>query len=100
MKRISATWEGVICLDTDEGYVECPAKFDIEGEEYPAEPYSWGGSRGTELEIGAELISAQFGGLKLDRYMVEAITGAAHLMSQEDDMVDQFADAYRAGDVE
>ena len=98
MSRISSSWTGFIVLNTEQGYVECPAKFDIEGEEYPAEPYSWGGSRGMELEIGAELISAQLGGLTLDRDMVEAITGKDDLASQENSIANKYAEAFRMGD--
>lgn len=34
-------------------YAERVACFEIDVEEYPAEPYSWGGSRGTEREATA-----------------------------------------------
>ena len=51
-----------------------------------------------ELEIGAELISAQFGGLTLDRDMVEAITGKDDLASQENSIANKYAEAFRMGD--
>ena len=98
MTRISSTWQDTLTLDTEEGYVECPAEFDIEGEKYPAEPYSWGGWRGTEVEVGAELLSARFGGLALTRDMVETITGKAHLERQEDSIAQAFIEAYRMGE--
>ena len=51
-----------------------------------------------ELEIGAELISAQLGGLTLDRDMVEAITGKDDLASQENSIANKYAEAFRMGD--
>jgi len=97
--RISTTWMGEITLDTHEGCVECPAEFDIEGEEFDAEPYSWGQSRGKEIEVKAELLWARFGDLKLDRDMVEKITGKAHLELQEEGIADDYSNAHEAGDI-
>ncbi len=97
MTRISDTTDAPLILDTEEGSLECPAAFGIEGGEYPAEPYSWGGSRGTEIEIGAELLAARFGGLTLSRDMVEAIIGKDNLRAQEDAVADAYADAVRTG---
>lgn len=36
--------------------VEAEAEWRLDCEEYPAEPFSHGGSRGTELEVSAHLI--------------------------------------------
>jgi len=74
--------EAEICLDTDQGYAECQAVFDMTGEEGRFDIY-----------VKAELVSAQFGGLKLDRYQVASITGADHLKDQEKKIADQFADS-------
>lgn len=39
---------------------------ELETETYPAEPYSWGGSRGSETEITSmEIVGVQVGGLTL-----------------------------------
>lgn len=92
MARITNTHAGTITLDTPEGYCECPATFDVEGERYPAEPYSWGGSRGYEVEARAELLTAQLGGLLLGRSQVEAIIGPDALRAQEDRAADMFLD--------
>ena len=40
--------------------------FEVETETFPAEPYLWGGSRGTETEItGIDITGVQVGGLVL-----------------------------------
>lgn len=40
--------------------------FEVETETFPAEPYSWGGSRGEETEItGIDITGVQVGGLVL-----------------------------------
>lgn len=40
--------------------------FEVETETFPAEPYSWGGSRETETEItGIDITGVQVGGLVL-----------------------------------
>lgn len=55
-----------IDLYTDFGPLEgVPATFDVEVETFPAEPYSWGGSRGTETEVSARFKSMQLNGLTL-----------------------------------
>ena len=76
MSRISSSWTGFIVLNTEQGLLNALPNSTLRARNTPPSLYSWGGSRGMELEIGAELISAQFGGLTLDRDMVEAITQA------------------------
>lgn len=51
-------------------FEDIPAIFDVEVEEYPAEPYSWGESRGTETEIRATLKFAQLAHIKLTPEMI------------------------------
>lgn len=97
MTRITSTWEGTLVLDLDEGYLECPAIFDIEGDEYPAEPTSWGTARGTEVEVKAELISAIIGGLTVDRATVEKIA-ADQIGEQENAAAEMYTEAYSAGE--
>ena len=43
-----------------------PAEFDV--DTYPAEPFSWGGSRGKETVV--ELAHIKLGSLKLDRFQL------------------------------
>jgi len=95
MSRISGTVKDIITIETDEGSIECPAEFDVEGEEYIAEPYSWGESRGTELELSAELVSAQFGGLALTRDMVAKIIGGSALARIEDSAASSYSEKFR-----
>ena len=61
MTTITIDLDGMIYVED----VEC--EFDIEIETYEAEPYSWGGSRGTETEIDATLKSVKLGGLTITR---------------------------------
>ena len=96
--RYSTTYDATIILDTDEGYVECPAKFDIEGEECPAIEYSSGQSRGNENFAKAELISAILGNLELDRGQCVAATGAEHIAWQEARVAEQYLEAISMGD--
>lgn len=40
--------------------------FEVDTETFPAEPYSWGGSRGDETEItDVDIVGVQVGGLVL-----------------------------------
>lgn len=80
--RISTEHTDTIVIE-EGGYLEAVAVFDIEGEEYPAEPFSWGGSRGTETEVTAELISARIGNLSLSRAQVSDMIGEDVLQRQE-----------------
>lgn len=58
--------ETQIDLDTDFGYLEgVPAVFDVEVVEYPAERFSWGGSRGTERAVSARFQKLNLNGLTL-----------------------------------
>ena len=58
--------ETQIDLDTDLGYLEgVPAVFDVEVEEHPAEPYSWGESRGNERAVSARFKQLNLNGLTL-----------------------------------
>lgn len=80
--RISEKYTATIVIEED-GMIEPVAVFDIEGEEYPAEPFSWGGSRGTEREATAELISVKIGNLSLSRSQVSDMVGEEELQRQE-----------------
>ncbi|MDB2578767.1 hypothetical protein N9Y00_06980 [Tateyamaria sp.] len=58
--------ELLVDVDTDFGFLEgVPAVFDIEVKKYPAEPFAWGESRGTETEVSACFKSVQLNGLTL-----------------------------------
>lgn len=63
-------------LDTPFGYLEgVPAVFDVNVEKYPAEPYSWGGSRGTETSVAARFKEIRLGELTLRENEVAAWLG-------------------------
>ena len=96
--RYSTTYDATITLDNGEGCVECPAQFDIEGEECPAIEYSSGQSRGNENLAKAELISAMLGDLKLDRNQCAAATGADHVAWQEAQVAEQYLEDVSMGD--
>lgn len=97
MSRISMEWETELAIDVAQGYMECPAVFDIDCDEYPAESFSWGGSRGTEISCAAELIEVQLGATKLPRDTIEAIVGREPLLSQEDKAAELFMEKYKEG---
>jgi hypothetical protein len=61
MTTMTIDLDGLIYVED----VEC--EFDIKIETYEAEPYSWGGSRGTETEIDATLKSVKLGNLVITR---------------------------------
>ncbi len=57
-------------------YVEdALCEFDVEIKEYEAEPYSWGQSRGTEVEISATLTAVKLGGWAAPREIAIKIFG-------------------------
>lgn len=70
--------------------LELDATFDIEGEEYPLESYSWGGSRGYGRSVSAEFLTAKWGGLTITRDMAIEICGKQYI----DQMEERIADAY------
>lgn len=63
---------------------ELDAIFVIAVESYPAEPYSWGGSRGLEHEVSARLLSWHRHGDEFDRADAVAIEGEARILEQEE----------------
>ena len=63
---------------------ELEATFDITVEEYPAEPYSWGGSRGTETEVTARLLSWHRHGQEFTRSDATALIGDSEVSRQEE----------------
>ena len=65
---------------------DVPACFDVESETYPAEPYSWGGSRGLETETSATLLWAMIGDFKADREAVGLMVGGEQLDHLEEAM--------------
>lgn len=69
-------------LDTDAGYLDLVGEFEITTES---------GSRFIAAEFGAEFVSAMFGGLRLDRYAVSAIIGAAAMREIEDEVAESVA---------
>lgn len=74
MTRTSTTYaldlDGLIYVED----TEC--EFDVEIDVYPAEPYSWGQSRGTETEITATMTAVKLGGLTITRDQAVQMFGA------------------------
>lgn len=63
--------DGLVYLD------DVSISFEVETETFPAEPYSWGGSRGTETEItGVDITSVQVGGLVLTEEQATLMFGS------------------------
>lgn len=71
------TLDGLVYLED----VLC--EFEVETDEYPAEPYAWGGSRGTETDVSATLLSAKIGGLVLVREQVLLMFGPEAVLRAE-----------------
>jgi hypothetical protein len=95
MTRISETYTAAIALEGNPGDVlELEATFDIDGEDCPSEPTSWGASRGTGLELGAEFLEAHWGGLTITRDMAEKICGATYLGQIEAAVAAEFIRIY------
>ena len=90
MTRISTSY----ALDLDGLiYVEdVPCEFDVEIEVSPAEPYSWGQSRGTETEITATLTAVKLGGWKASREIAVQIFGADAIERAESVAEDRVAE--------
>jgi hypothetical protein len=59
-------------------YIEdVSVSFEVETETFPAEPYSWGGSRGEETEItGVDITGVQVGGLVLTEDQASKMFGS------------------------
>lgn len=63
---------------------ELDAVWVIEVETYPAEPYSWGQSRGTETEVTARLLSWERHGATFTRADACALEGEPRIIEQEE----------------
>lgn len=63
---------------------ELDAIFVITVESYPAEPTSWGASRGLEHEVSARLLSWHRHGIEFTRAAAVAIEGEARIAQQEE----------------
>ena len=94
MSRISETLETNLVLDVPEALIDCPATFGIEGEEYPAEPTSWGDSRGHEISVSAELVKFGLGDAVFPREVAVAVIGEAALEAQETSIAEDYALEY------
>jgi len=92
---MSELMEHRIEIEIPEGYLEeVTATFDVDQETYPAEPYSWGGSRGTETVTYAEFQHCMLGGLKIDRPMLVKMLSEAEVCAIEERVADELADEY------
>lgn len=81
--------EALIDLDTDYGLLEgVPATAEISFERYPAEPFSWGQSRGYETSISATIRSARLGRLVLTRDQIALMIGADVLDAIEESIAE------------
>lgn len=91
MNRISQEFKCTIYIDD----VELEGTFDIEGEECPGLSYGT-----TELNVTAELISAQWNNAILPRSILVDATNAEDFANQEKIAKDLFEQAWFAGDLE
>lgn len=75
-----------------EGKITYTVKFDA----YPAERYSWGGSRGTETVAEARIMSVQIGDLILDRNQAILAFGEEAVKWHENNASEQACEAEAA----
>lgn len=80
MANIDAT----IDLDGHVYIEDVLCKADITVHRYIAEPYSWGVSRGWEIEVDCTITSVTVGFLKLDREQAVLMFGGEAINSAED----------------
>lgn len=82
-------------------YVEdAECEFEIEIDTYPAEPYSWGQSRGTETEITATLTAVKLDGWKASREIAVQMFGEDAIDRAEDTAEDRFREEAMNGELE
>lgn len=79
-------------LDGDFHVEDAACDFEIEVEEYPAEPYSHGGSRGIERDVTAAMVSVTLGGLVLSRAQAVLMFGTEAIERAESVAEDRFAE--------
>ena len=87
-----------VTLSCQEGEIETVAHFEMEVEVYPAEPTSWGASRGQVVVATATFDSASIGNLTLTREMAVAIAGEAAIAYIEGAAAEAYEDLVRAGE--
>ena len=79
-----STMDAAIYLHPDGGEEELDARFGITVESWPAEPTTWGASRGLEYEVTARLIEWTRHGERMNRDDAVAIEGEARIAQQEE----------------
>ena len=84
------TFETDIEMDADTGPIRATGIFAIRSTTSEAEPYSWGGSRGTERETDATLMQITLGGLTLARELASQIVTPGELAQIEAGAADQW----------
>lgn len=84
------TFETDIEFDADTGPIRATGIFAIRSSTSDAEPYSWGGSRGTERETDATLMQITLGGLTLTRELASQIVTPGELAQIEATAADQW----------
>lgn len=75
--------ETMVSINTGSGELELEATFDIEIEEYPAEPTSWGASRGTETTIEAKFRELKLGAGTMGENMAIGFFGRDTIIEAE-----------------
>jgi hypothetical protein len=72
---------------------DVPCDFDFYIETYPAEPTSWGQSRGMECDVSASLTSIRLGGAMLSAAKAEEIFGPDAIAAAEKVAVDRYMES-------
>ena len=73
--------------------IEADCLFEIETDTHPAEPYSWGGSRGSETDVSATLKSIDIDGSVMPRAKVIEVFGIKEIWRMETLAVERMVEA-------
>lgn len=92
----SEDFEMTADLEIGDFYGETQMHFDVECASYPAEPYSWGGSRGTEMSVTATLAMFMLGLKIIKRPDLVEMIGEAEVRALEERAEAAYAEQVRA----
>lgn len=83
-------------IEIDGLYGDKQMHFNVECDTYPAEPYSWGGSRGTETSVTATFFMFMLGRKMVKRTDLVEMIGEAEVQALEGRAAEAYAEQVRA----
>ena len=87
-----ASIDATIDLDGHVYIEDVLCEADVTVDRYPAEPYSWGESRGWEVAVDCTITSVTVGSLKLNREQAVLMFGEEAINSAEDYIAERQAE--------